>query len=80
MSPNGVLDWTVAALGAIATIVAILLPLNAGSTIYGTLFLMAAGAAAYFHIGTWHAPVLAVIGAAYWAAFLWNVRKKGQAR
>jgi hypothetical protein len=80
MSPTSTLDWTVAALGAIATVVAILLPLNAGSTIYGTLFLIAAGGAAYFHIGTWHAPVLAAIGVAYWAGFLWSVRKKGKVR
>jgi hypothetical protein len=80
MSSMSVLDWIVAALGGTALIVGLLLPLSAGSTIYGTLFLIAAGAAAYFHVGTWHAPVLALIGVAYWAGFLWSVRKKGKIR
>ena len=78
MSLMSTLDWIVAVLGAVAGVVMLLLPFNAGSAIYGTLLLIGAGAAAYFHIGTWHAPVLAAMGVAFWAAFIWGARWKGK--
>ena len=80
MSPMSVFDWIVAVLGGTAVIVLLVLPLNAGAIIYGTLFLVASGAAAYFHMGTWHAPVLAAMGVACWAGFFWGVRNKGKKR
>ena len=76
MPPGTIIDWIVGGLGAVALIVGLLLPVNAGSTIYGSLFLIVAGAAAYLGIGTWHAPVLAAIGIAFWLGFLWSIRTK----
>jgi hypothetical protein len=78
MSLTSAMDWIVAVLGAAAVILGLLLPFKAGSAINGTLLLITAGAAAYFRMGTWHAPVLAAMGLVLWVVFLWGAQGKGK--
>ena len=81
MSPivSPIVDALVAAVGGVALFFLFhlrnLLGIRVfGATIWGTLCLIVAGAAAYFRF-TIPALVLALVGVACWSWFLWNVKK-----